>query len=228
MDYVVAASSNWHLALLDNIRSRTKKKIHFIDQKEDLTVERLSEIKPRFVFFPHWSYLIKPAVHDNFECIIFHMTDVPFGRGGSPLQNLISRGIYETRVTALRCEQGLDAGPVYMKRPLSLYGTAQEIYMRAGLVIEDMIAAIVHEEPKPVPQSGEVVEFLRRKPEESDISGLRSLGKVFDYIRMLDAEGYPRAFLETDHLRFEFQRATRRVGSLVADVKIVEKKDNAK
>ena len=30
-------------------------------------------------------------IHENYKCIIFHMTDLPFGRGGSPLQNLISR-----------------------------------------------------------------------------------------------------------------------------------------
>ncbi len=228
MEYAVAVSSNWHPALLDNLRSRTKGKFHLIDRKGDLTVERLSEIKPRYVFFPHWSYIIRPPVHDNFECVIFHMTDVPFGRGGSPLQNLVSRGIYETKITALRCEQGLDAGPVYMKRPLSLFGTAQEIYMRAGLIIEDMIATIVHEEPVPVPQTGEVVEFPRRTREQSDISGLSDLDKVFDYIRMLDADGYPRAFLETEHLRFEFQRASRRLDGVVADVKITVRKDDAK
>ncbi len=27
----------------------------------------------------------------KFECVCFHMTDVPYGRGGSPLQNLIIR-----------------------------------------------------------------------------------------------------------------------------------------
>jgi methionyl-tRNA formyltransferase len=201
MEYVVASSSSWHEALLDELRIRTKKKIHFIDRKEDLTIERLSAFNPRYVFFPHWSYIIKPPVYDNFECVIFHMTDVPFGRGGSPLQNLISRGIYETKITALRCEQGLDAGPVYMKRPLSLYGTAQEIYMRAALVIEDMIATIIHEEPEPAPQSGDVVEFSRRTPEESDISGLLSLGKIFHKISMLEAEGNPRAFMETESFR---------------------------
>lgn len=228
MEYVIAASSKWHPSLLDNLRARVKCKIHLIDQKEDLLIERLSEINPRYIFFPHWSHIIKPPIYDNFECIIFHMTDVPFGRGGSPLQNLVSRGIYETKITALRCERGLDAGPVYMKRPLSLFGTAQEIYMRAGLLVEDMIATIVHEEPEPTPQLGEVVEFSRRKPDESDICGLRNLDQVFDYIRMLDADGYPRAFLETEHLRFEFHRATRRLDSVVADVKIVEKKDGSK
>jgi len=37
------------------------------------------------------------------------MTDVPYGRGGSPLQNLIVRGHTETKLTALRCVRDLDA-----------------------------------------------------------------------------------------------------------------------
>jgi len=28
------------------------------------------------------------------------MTDLPFGRGGSPFQNLIARGIYDTKIIA--------------------------------------------------------------------------------------------------------------------------------
>ena len=36
---------------------------------------------------------------------------------------------------------------------------------------------------------------------------LRRLVQVNDFIRMLDAEGYPHAFIETPRLRFEFTRA---------------------
>jgi methionyl-tRNA formyltransferase len=60
----------------------------------DLAVEMLAALDPRYVFFPHWSHRIDSAIFERFECVIFHMTDLPFGRGGSPLQNLIARGIY--------------------------------------------------------------------------------------------------------------------------------------
>jgi methionyl-tRNA formyltransferase len=76
-------------------------------------------------------------------CVVFHMTDVPFGRGGSPLQNLIARGIYETRLSALRCEAEVDAGTVYLKRSLSLHGLGEEIFMRAADAMAPMISEIV-------------------------------------------------------------------------------------
>ena len=42
------------------------------------------------------------------------MTDLPFGRGGSPLQNLIVRGYKETMLSAIKCVGEVDAGPIYI------------------------------------------------------------------------------------------------------------------
>jgi len=225
MNYVVASSHVWRLSLTKNLSNRTGLKFISITRKEDLTPQALETMTPRYIFFPHWSYIISPDVFENYECIIFHMTDVPFGRGGSPLQNLISRGIYATKISALRCVKELDAGPVYLKRPLSLYGSAEEIYLRASEIIEDMICQIIKEQPGPVKQTGEITCFPRRKPEQSNIAELTSLNQVFDHIRMLDADGYPRAFFETEHFRFEFERAIIKKGQVIADVKITERKN---
>ena len=41
------------------------------------------------------------------------MTDVPYGRGGSPLQNLIVRGYSEIKLTVLQMVKAFDAGLVY-------------------------------------------------------------------------------------------------------------------
>lgn len=223
MIYVIASSRVWYKNLAERLEVATGKKFVLITDKDELTIEQLTKLQPKYVFFPHWSYIIPEEIHQNFECVIFHMTDVPFGRGGSPLQNLIARGIYETKISALRCEAELDAGSVYMKHPLSLYGVAEEIYMRAAGIIETMIVDMVMNEPESVPQQGEAVSFQRRKPRDSDISELKELEQVFDYIRMLDAEGYPKAFLETAHLRLEFERPSLKQGKVIADVIITKK-----
>jgi methionyl-tRNA formyltransferase len=86
-----------------------------------------------------------------------------------------------------------------------------------------MIQTIIREEPKPCAQVGEPVVFKRRSPSDGDISGLDDLSKVFDWIRMLDADGYPPAFLETGHLRLEFSRASLRRDGVVASVRIRRK-----
>jgi methionyl-tRNA formyltransferase len=193
--------------------------------RQDLTFEILEQIKPDFVFFPHWSWLIPEAIHSRFDCVIFHMTDLPYGRGGSPLQNLILRGHQDTMLSALKCVKDLDAGPVYLKRPLSLEGTAEEILCRASVLIEEMIVEIVKCRPMPVPQQGEIVAFTRRQPKDGDLAPLTELWQVYNYIRMLDAEGYPSAFLNTAHHYLEFSEA--RLGDEFVEAKVrIRKKTN--
>lgn len=227
MNYVIVTNKEWYFHLPDLLQKKLGKRFILLKKNEDLNVEYLSRLQPRYIFFPHWSYIIPPDIHQKFECVIFHMTDLPFGRGGSPLQNLIARGIYETKITAIKCVDELDAGPVYLKVPFSLYGNAEEIYMRAADTIGNMIECIINTNPIPIPQSGEVVYFKRRKPSEGNLIYIQDLKKVFDYIRMLDAKGYPRAFIETEHLRFEFERAVLRFDHIHADVKIFRKSDRS-
>tara|TARA_B100000683_G_scaffold262004_1_gene288556 strand:- start:366 stop:638 length:273 start_codon:yes stop_codon:yes gene_type:complete len=87
------------------------------------------------------------------------MTDVPFGRGGSPLHNLIKQGLRETKVTALRMVEEMDAGPIYAKLPMPLSGRAEEIYQRAGGLSWEIISTIIESEPDPVPQEGQGTVF---------------------------------------------------------------------
>jgi methionyl-tRNA formyltransferase len=224
--YIIASSRQWNKSLPETLHAATGQRFDLIRSPEELTVEHLKTLKPRYVFFPHWSHLIPADVFDNFECVIFHMTDLPFGRGGSPLQNLIARGIYETQISALKCVKDLDAGPVYSKRPLSLHGAAEEIYLRASEIIEKMIVEIIETNPTPVTQAGEPTFFKRRRPEQGNMLDAQSLDQAFDLIRMLDADGYPNAFINVGRWRLEFTRASRKAGSLVADVKITLQDQN--
>ena len=64
--------------------------------------------------------IIPKKIYSNYDCIVFHMTDLPYGRGGSPLQNLIVRGHKETKISALNVQSGLDTGDIYLKKKLIL------------------------------------------------------------------------------------------------------------
>lgn len=221
--YIVATIKDWNIRNFYKMVSGIRANWHLITNKEGLTFEKIEPLNPKYIFLPHWSWIIPKEVYSNFECIVFHMTDLPFGRGGSPLQNLIAREIYETKISAIRVIEELDAGAVYLKRNLCLHGSAQEIFIRASDIVFDMITYIVVNEPFPVEQEGEPVAFRRRTPEQSRIPDVRDLNKVFDWIRMLDAEGYPRSFIETENLRLELSRASLKTGCILADVKIMLK-----
>jgi methionyl-tRNA formyltransferase len=137
---------------------------------------------------------------------------------------LISRGIYNTKISALKVEKGIDTGDIFLKENLALDGTATEIFERADLIIQKMIISILKNNIKPFPQNGKVTEFKRRKPQESNINELETLRKVYDYIRMLDADGYPKAYLENNFFKFEFNEANfENTNEITAKVKIIKK-----
>ena len=190
----------------------------------ELTIETLQVFQPRFIFFPHWSWLIGTEIFQRYECVIFHMSDLPYGRGGSPLQNLIARRHQDTVLSALRCVAELDAGPIYLKKPLSLLGTAEEILLRAASLMEDMVLEIALGSLVPTLQVGDPVVFRRRGGDDGNLISLTEIEQVYDYIRMLDADGYPSAFLETSNLRLEFSRASLKPDAVIADVRIMRKK----
>lgn len=217
---VLVSDRVWSKEMTKILAEKTSYDFKLISDKSDLNVDELSLIDPQFIFFPHWSHRIPNAVFERFECVIFHMTDLPYGRGGSPLQNLIARGIYETQITALQCAEEMDAGPIYLKRPFNLHGAAEDIFLRAASVIEDMIVEILSKRPEPIAQKGSPTLFARRKPHEGDLTTATSLLEVFDLIRMLDADGYPNAFLNIGPFKLEFTRASRKSDQIIADVRI--------
>jgi methionyl-tRNA formyltransferase len=129
-------------------------------------------------------------------------------------------------LTALRMTQEVDAGPVYAKRPLSLQGSASEIFARAAPLVCDLIGWIVEHEPKPEPQVGDATIFKRRKPEESEVPPDLSAKSLYDHIRMLDAPGYPKAFVENGNWRLEFDQAKLVGDAVEARVHFVPKEEN--
>jgi methionyl-tRNA formyltransferase len=219
---LLLSSRPWNDDLAKRLSAALERPVHAISHPAELQQEAVAVLDPEWIFVPHWSDWIPEAIWSRWPTVIFHMTDLPYGRGGSPLQNLIQRGHSSTMLTALRCSAELDAGPIYSKETLSLQGTAEEIYLRADALIEVMIARIVHEQPKPQPQQGEPVFFSRRKPDQSNLAHCPSgdLLAWYDQIRMLDAEGYPHAFLDAHGVRLEFRRVSRRSDGLHADVRI--------
>jgi len=219
--YVVAGCRPWNRTVFDDTISRFDGDWTFIGHRKDLTAESLQALAPRFVFFLHWSWIVPSSIIDSFECVCFHMTDLPYGRGGSPLQNLIVRGHRNTVMTAFKMTDELDAGPVYLKRPLNLDGSAREIYVRATELSAAMIKQIIAEEIEPSPQFGEVTPFARRTPLQSEIMGDHvNLQQIHDHIRMLDAEGYPPAFIRVGALTFSLKNSVLEPGVVRAVVEI--------
>lgn len=226
-NFLVATTKPWNIKLY-NERLGNKSNWSLCTDKEHLQ-EMADTYQPRYIFFPHWSWIIPKSIYCKYECVVFHMTALPYGRGPEPLQHLILAGHQSTVVSAIRVEVGMDAGPVYFKScEMPLHGNAEEIYTRcAGVVysmIERMVVACEAGSPMvPKPQVGEPFVFKARTPEDCRMTDTDDLSKVYDEIRMQDALTYTPTFMETNKLRFEFSNAVLRHNCIEAQVIIYPK-----
>lgn len=190
------------------IKQNSDLNVKVFSSKKEFTIKAIKKFQPDYIFFPHWSWKIPKGIYRKFNCIGFHMTDLPYGRGGSPLQNLIVRRHKHTKVSAIQIVDEFDAGGVYLKKSLSLKGSAADIFKRmAQLIFRQMIPYIINKKLSPKKQKGKVVNFKRRKFEESSLEKVSSVREIYDHIRMLDAEGYPQAFLRFNDFMVEFYQA---------------------
>ena len=229
--YIVATIKKWNIKQYYLSKPKKSKNWYIITDPKKLTFKYVNSIKPRYIFFPHWSKKVKKKITSNFECICFHATNVPYGRGGSPIQNLIIRNHKKTVITALQMVDKLDAGPIYLKYPLSLNGSAQQIYERAAKIIFNMMKVIIKGKLKPLVQKGRVIKFKRRTMKQNIIpKNIRTLRTLFNHIRMLDAQSYPSAFINYGNLRIEFTKAKINKKNLDANVniKFTSKKNDLK
>ncbi len=219
-DYVLASSKPWNFS-----QSNAEFNWKNVSCPEELNAVLAEGCRPRYIFFLHWNWLVPESVWSKYECVCFHMTDLPFGRGGSPLQNLILLGQENTSLTAFRMVRELDAGPIYCKYEVSLEGRAEDIYQRVAKKCAVIIDWMIQSEPGHYPQVGVPTVFVRRTPEESLLPTRGSLTHLFDFIRMLDAPTYPKAFIEYGSFRMEFSYPQLANGELAAKVKILTQED---
>lgn len=206
-NYLVATVKDWNVAAFHQYTPELTGNWHLVTTPEQFDEAFLDHLNPAFIFFPHWNWKVPPAITKKYRCVCFHMTDLPFGRGGSPLQNLILRGHKTTMLSAIQMTDQLDAGPIFSKMALSLEGSAQQIFQRAAVLVYQLITRIINQQPAPVPQKGTPEYFSRRTPDQSVLPDAASAEQLYDFIRMLDATGYPTAFLQHHGWKLEFTQA---------------------
>ena len=74
----------WNSALPDRLSRRLDRPVELITAPAQLTPEAVMAIDPEWIFVPHWSHLIPESIWESWPTVIFHMTDLPYGRGAAP------------------------------------------------------------------------------------------------------------------------------------------------
>ncbi len=213
---------NKNLFFKNKLKNSKKFKYIFITTKKKLTLKNVHKISPNLIFFPHWSFLVDKKILENYECVGFHSSPLPYGRGGSPIQNMVLRGHKKTKVCCFKLSPKLDEGKIYFDNNLSLSGTANEIFDRLYILIIKMIKKFLKKKYTPILQSGRVYHFKRRTKKDSLLEKNLNLLKLYDKIRILDynQKNFPKAFIRHGKFKIIFYDPVIKRKKLFAKVKI--------
>ena len=219
MRFIICDSKGWF-----NLNSDIQKKnqIKLITKKSDLNIELLKNFNPRYIFFIHWSWIVDAKIYSSYESIVFHTAPLPYGRGGSPIQNLIMRGFKSSPVCALKMTKELDSGPIYSKIEISLEGSLNTIFKRLNNAINDLIRKIITKKIIPIEQVGSAFLFKRLTEKDNEIPCNLNLEEIYDRIRMLDDDKYPNAYIKYGDNKIEFYDAKYKNNSLSVSCKITK------
>ena len=182
----------------------------------------LSSVLPDvdIIFFFRWPRIVSPDAMSSTRAklVVFHTSDLPHGRGGSPIQNQIVSGSIISRVNAIAMTSQVDAGDIYCSQDITLQGTADDIWMAISHAACRLAMRVI-EGAVPRPQVGEPSFFKRRRdnslPRDAD-----SLVNVHSFVQMLDGEGYPGSHIDHGNLRITLTRSSLRGDHVLCDARI--------
>lgn len=152
-------------------------------------VAELEKLVGEFLFLLSCTEVVRPEVYLRFAraCVI-HESDLPNGRGWSPLAWQILEGKNEIVISAITCAEQVDRGDILAQRTLRLDGTElyDEINRKRNHIRRQLIMDVIAKNPAPRAQAGEPSYYKRRYPADSELDPSRSIEDQFDLLRICD------------------------------------------
>jgi methionyl-tRNA formyltransferase len=130
--------------------------------------------------------------------LVVHASDLPKGRGFSPLTWQIIEGAARIPVCLIEAAETVDAGPIIYKEWIDYRGDELIDELRAALgamhvaLCSRFLAEAVP--PPGAPQQGLPHSYPRRRPVDSRLDPELPLSSQFDLLRTVDNEKYPAWF----------------------------------
>ncbi len=135
--------------------------------------------------------------------LIVHESDLPQGRGFSPVQWQVLEGCDRIPVCLLKATAEVDAGEIFEKAEIRLEG--HELFdeirrLQAETTLELMERFLLRfPQTSPQPQTGEATVYRRRTRKDDRIDAQRSIASQFNALRVADNQNYPAYFVLNGH-----------------------------
>jgi methionyl-tRNA formyltransferase len=138
-------------------------------------------------------------LHLNNYNLVVHSSDLPKGKGMSPLTWQIIEGKNEIVNTLIEASYKIDNGPIYLQNTMRFEGheLIDEIRIIQGESVNELIKEFIQKIDVITPQEqvGEETIYRKRKLEDSEIDITKSISAQFNKLRVVDNERYPAFFV---------------------------------
>ena len=130
--------------------------------------------------------------------LVVHESDLPKGKGWSPMSWQVIEGKNKIPITLFEASEDVDAGSYYFKDKILLTGheLVDEIRELQAKKTFEMILKFLESKPfpKPIKQKGEGTYYKKRTQIDSRLDKKKSIIENFNLLRVCDNENYPAFF----------------------------------
>ena len=135
----------------------------------------------------------------NTHNLVIHASDLPKGKGWSPLTWQVLSGANSIPVVIFEADHKIDNGPIYNRVLVSLDGTEllDELRLKMFETIKKLIINFIKLYPnnKGIDQKGESTFYKRRTKDDSELDVNEPLKAQFNKLRVVDNDRYPAYFI---------------------------------
>ena len=202
----VSKNNEWSDSLYRQLSTRSEG-VKWIRISNINEISFVNDFDPDWIFFFHWSHIVSKDTWSAHKCVVLHTSNLPDGRGGSPIQNQIMDGIIKTRVNAIEMTGQVDSGKIYCSTGISLQGSLRDIWMTIASQSFDLIQKCIKENLTPKEQEKIDITRRYRRRRTSSLDLDCETDVLYNQIRMLDGEGYPKSNIKIGNFVIEFSRA---------------------
>ena len=164
-----------------------------------------------FCFCLSFGQLLPSYIRQQFKhTLVVHESDLPAGKGWSPLTWQILDGKNRIPVTLFEAADEVDSGPIYAQRWIEFKGHELVDELREGQAraTQEICQWFVDHYPQSLSkareQQGRESFYARRRPEDSELDPIKTIQEQFNHLRVIDNDRYP-AFIRHNSFVYEIK-----------------------
>ena len=203
---ILSSPNQWFIpharTLQDEIRAKFKHKISLCE----LFFESVNLQGFDLVFVLSFHKILSPnELSKNKLTLVLHASNLPAGKGWSPLFWQVLEGKNEIIFTLFRADERADNGEIYLQKSLNLSGLElyDELRTKQAELTRQMCLEFIALYPhiKARKQSGHESFYHKRTPKDSELDINKSISEQFNLLRICSNDEFP-AFFYKDGKKF--------------------------